>query len=322
NAFDGFLGKADAYPDMEEMISRTAAWFQSPPREPFFLYLHSMNVHGPYRVPKEANEKVLGRPPGEEFIYYGDLMKGILSKGQLELREQVRGPYLESLIDKYDTAVRYSTDQLAVLFAVMAQNQLYDDALIIVTADHGEELFDHGGFSHGWSLHRESLHVPLFIKIPGQRQGGVVESRVNLIDLFPTILEVAGITPELNLDGSSLVPLVLGHRDSNPGHERERLTETAWGRRCVARGISKNGFRLIDIERNYERVENEVRMYDLAGDPHEENDVSAQHPRIVQELRQELHRRFDELAQATGPQPENRKDQLDQERLRVLGYVE
>ncbi len=322
DAFDEFLGKAADYPHMEEMISRTADWFQSPPRQPFFLYLHSMNVHGPYRVPTEASEKVLGRPPSEEFTYYGDLMKGILSNGQLELREQVGDTYLESLTDKYDTAVRYSTDQLAEFFALMAQNQLYDDALIIVTADHGEELFDHGGFSHGWSLHSESLHVPLFIKLPGQRQGGVVESRVNLIDLFPTILEVAGIRSELNLDGSSLVPLILGNGDPDSDQERERLTQTDWDRRCVARGISARGFRLVEIERNYEGLRNVVRMYDLAGDPREEDDVSAQHPQIVQELRRELHRRFDELARAAGPQPENRKGQLDQERLRALGYVE
>ena len=322
DSYDEFLGKASAYPHMEEMIKRVAAWFQNPPQQPFFLYLHSMNVHGPYRVPKEARDKVLGRPPGREFKYYGDLMKDILNNGQIELREQVSDAYLESLTDKYDTAVRYSTDQLAQLFALMTQHQLYDDALIIVTADHGEELFDHGGFSHGWALHRESLHVPLFIKLPGQGQGRVVESRVNLIDLFPTILEVAGIRPDLNLDGTSLVPLIMGYGDSNSDQDRERLTQTDWDRRCVARGISAQGFRLIEIERNYERVENVVRMYDLARVPREENDVSGLHPKIAQELRQELHRRFDELAQKAGPQPENRKDQLDQERLRVLGYVD
>ncbi|MEN8164225.1 MAG: sulfatase [Acidobacteriota bacterium] len=320
--YDEFLGKATAYPHMEEMVSRVATWLDEQPQQPFFLYLQPMNVHGPYRVPKEARSNVLGRPPGREFRYYGDLMNGILRKGKFESRDQVPGPYLESLIDKYDTAIRYSTDQLGELFAVLSRHQLYEDTLIIVTADHGEELFDHGGFSHGWSLHRESLHVPLFIKLPGQSDGGVVEAPVELIDLYPTILEAAGILTDLDLDGRSLVPLILGKADPESDQEPERLTQTAWKGRCVARGISAQGFRLIEIERNYERVKNVIRMYDLAGDPREEEDVSGRHPKIALELRQELHRRFDELAQNAGPQPENRKDQLDQERLRALGYVE
>ncbi|RLE18987.1 MAG: hypothetical protein DRJ65_20745 [Acidobacteria bacterium] len=321
-SFDEFLGKSTAYPHMEEMISRVATWLDGQPEQPFFLYLQPMNVHGPYRVPKQARANLLGQPPGREFKYYGDWMKGILRKGEFELRDQVRGPYLESLIDQYDTAIRYSTDQLAELFAMLSRHQLYDDTLIIVTADHGEELFDHGGFSHGWSLHREALHVPLFIKLPGQSDQGVVKVPVNLIDLFPTILEAAGIETDLDLDGRSLVPLILGHGEPDSDQSRERLTQTAWKSRCVARGISSRGFRLIEIERNYERVENELRLYDLDGDPREENDISGRHPQITKELRQELHRRFDELTQAGGPQPENRKDLLDQDRLRALGYVE
>ncbi len=321
-SYDEFLGKSTAYPHMEEMVSRVGAFLDEQPQQPFFLYLQPMNVHGPYRVPKKARSNLLGRPPGREFRYYGDVMNGILRKRQFELREQVPGPYLESLIDKYDTAIRYSTDQLADLFALLSQHQLYENALIIVTADHGEELFDHGGFSHGWSLHQESLHVPLFIKLPGQSDDSVVENPVNLIDLFPTILEATGIKTDLDLDGRSLVPLILGTGEPESNQDRERLTQTDWKGRCVARGISTKGFRLIEIERNYERVGNVVRMYDLVGDPHEEVDISGLRPQIAEEMRQELHRRFDELTQKAGPEPENRKDQLDQERLRALGYVE
>lgn len=322
DSFDEYLGKSTSYPHMEEMISRVDTWLQTPPDNPFFLYLQPMNVHGPYRVPKEARSALVGRVPSREFRYYHDPMGGILNRGQVEMRDQVTPSYLESLTDNYDTAVRYSTDQLAELFALLTRNGLYDDALIIVTADHGEELFDHGGFSHGFSLHRETLHVPLFIKLPGQTQGGVVEAGVDLIDLFPTILEVGGIEADPNLDGKSMVSLIDGRDESGADQERERLTQTAWEGRCVARGISSQGFRLVEIERDYEGLDHRTRLYDLSSDPLELQDVSSKHPQVTRDLRRQLNHRFKELDQLAGPQPLNRKDQLDQDRLKALGYVE
>lgn len=320
--FDEYLGKSAAYPHMEEMVDRVADWLEEPPEQPFFLYLQPMNVHGPYRVPPEARTRLLGRPPGKQFKYYAEPMRGILRRGELELRDQVTDDYLQSLIDKYDTAVRYSTDQLAELFAVLAERGLYDDALIIVTADHGEELFDHGGFSHGFSLHRETLHVPLFIKLPGRSSGNVVEDRVELMDLVPTVLEVAGVEADLHLDGRSLSSL-MQFRESEPvGELRSRLSQTAWESRCVARGLTAGRYRLVEIDRNYERIRGAVRLYDLVEDPNEQNDLAIRQPRIADELRRELRRRLDTLAVDAGPSPEDRSDRLDLERMRALGYVE
>jgi len=320
--FDEFLGKASAYPHMEEMVARVAAWLDDPPEKPFFLYLQPMNVHGPYRVPPEARTRLLGRPPGKEFKYYAEPMRGILRRGELELRDQVTDEYLQSLIDKYDTAVRYSTDQLAELFAVLDERGLYDDALIIVTSDHGEELFDHGGFSHGFSLHRESLHVPLFIKLPGQTSGGVIESRVELMDLMPTVLDVAGVAADPNLDGFSLVRFAGSGDSGGADLHRLRLSQTSWEGRCVARGIANQNYRLLEISRNYERLRDAVRLYDVSKDPDEQRDLATDHPEVAQRLLEDLRGRFDLLDQTDGPDPLNRKDLLDQERLRALGYVE
>lgn len=320
--FDEYVGKAGAYPHMEEMIGRVGTWLEDRPPGPFFLYLQPMNVHGPYRVPPNARSRLLGRPPGKEFKYYGEPMQGILRRAELELREQIPEAYLQSLTDKYDTAVRYSTDQLAELFSLLALHDLYDDALIIVTADHGEELFDHGGFSHGFSLHRELMHVPLFIKLPGQSSAVEVQRRVGLTDIMPTVLDVAGVTADLDLDGRSLVRLAKSGDVEPAALESRRLSQTSWEGRCVARGMTDGDYRLLEIARNYERLTDVVRLYDVSSDPGERRDLAADLPEVAHGLLEELRHRFDELAQGAGPQPVNRKEQLDQERLRALGYVE
>jgi arylsulfatase A-like enzyme len=320
--FDEYVGKAGAYPHMEEMVSRVGAWLENRASGPFFLYLQPMNCHGPYRVPAEAKKRLLGRPPGTQFKYYQEPMQGILRRGELELRDQVSDEYLQSLVDKYDTAVRYSTDQLAELFSLLAAKSLYDDALIIVTADHGEELFDHGGFSHGFSLHRELVHVPLFVKLPGQTDGVVVERRVGLEDVMPTVLEVAGIDADLDLDGRSLVRMATFGDLGHGGEEPTRLSQTSWEGRCIARGATKGNYRLLEIAWNYERLSNVTRLYDVAADPGETLDLAADHPEVARRLLDDLRSRFAEAARLAGPEPVNRKDQLDQERLRALGYVE
>lgn len=170
-----------------------------------------MNAHGPYRVPEEHQADLLGRSPRPGFRDYGNAMKAILREGRLGKRQAVGEALLTSLDEQYDTAVRYTLDQLAARFRSLERRGLYDDALIVLTSDHGEELFEHGGFSHGYSLHEELLRVPLSIKLPKQRTGVRVTSRVSLADVTPTVLDAVGLTwttEALLGDGRSLLPIL------------------------------------------------------------------------------------------------------------------
>ena len=97
--FDDYLGKVLSYPDIGEMVPRLQIWLEQIAREPFFLYLQPMNVHGPYRVPKERRGTLLGRPPDGQFVYNDTLMAGIITKNQLSLRDNVNESYLQSLIE-------------------------------------------------------------------------------------------------------------------------------------------------------------------------------------------------------------------------------
>jgi len=116
----------------------------------------------------------------------------------------------------YDAAVAATDVQIGRLLDALRSDGLYDRALVIVTADHGEELWDHGGFFHGHTLYDELLRVPLIVKFPGNwAAGSVVDGLARSIDILPTIADLLGRAAPAKvsaagLDGESLVPLVTG----------------------------------------------------------------------------------------------------------------
>jgi arylsulfatase A-like enzyme len=317
--FNEYLGKSTHSPDIAEMIDRVVRWLDSRPDKPFFLYLQPMNVHGPYRVPEEHRGVLLDHAPGTEFRYYGEAMQAIMRRGELEVRDELSSEYLQSLLDKYDTAIRYSTDRLADLFQILDDRDLFENSLVIVTSDHGEELFDHGGFSHGYSLHHEVLHVPLYVKLPNQHDGQVIESPSSLIDLLPTVLDVLGLDDPIDRDGRSLMPTILGtHKDNS----KFRIYQTNRRNRCIGRAIDSRRFKLIEIKTNYEGIRDEVRLFDLSEDPGERSDLASERPDTVHRLLAELEERFAAASNRAVAPPENRIDRLDHERLRALGYID
>lgn len=322
-ALDEFRRAATAYPDIAEMVSRVRTWLERAPLGPFFLYLHPMNVHGPYRVPQEHQSILLGQPPSREFRYRGHPMTSMMRKKQIPLREEVGASYLQSLTDQYDTAIRYTTDKLAEIFDLLKSSGRYDPSLIIVTSDHGEELFEHGGFSHGYSLHREVLHVPLYIKLPYQREPRTVATQVSLTDLYPTVMEALGIEIDHTVDGRSLMPLLRkGSWRRKVDDSQPLLHQTAWKSRCVARAIISGRYKLIDLESNYRGLRNQTQLYDLVADPGETRDLAAEQAETAERLQRQLDARFAHFESLALQEPVNVLDEMDQETLKALGYLD
>jgi arylsulfatase A-like enzyme len=314
--FEGYHAKAGSYGDIADMIQRAKLWLDDGTR-PFFLYLQPMNVHGPYTVSGRAAKALLKRRPSTLFKFHGGLATAILD-GKLDLRAEFSPKHLESLNDQYDTAIRYTADQLGALFKHLEKHGLYDDALIVVTSDHGEELFDHGGFSHGHTLFEEVVRIPLYVKLPGQRKARVVDDWVALQDVYPTILDVLGIEPPAGLDGRSFLDRMRGEGDRR---EEKMLFVSTLKKGLVGRALSWQGFKLVQIDKNYEGVEGEVRLYDLAKDPGERDDVAARHPKIVQAHAAEIERLLAEYGKGKGTS----KTELsgsEMKQLKALGYAQ
>ncbi len=320
--FLGYRGKAGRAPDLRAMTRRALEWVDDAREDgAFFLYLQPMNVHGPYRVPDDARSALLGRPPREGFEFFGPLMQDLMNRGRVERRDEVTAEMLESLGEQYDTAVHHSAVELGRFFAALDERGLWDDALVVLTADHGEELFDHGGFAHRYSLHREVLQVPLFVKLPDQREARIVTEPVSLVDLRATLAELLELPAPASGDGRSLAPMLRGDPIPDALRDRPLVARGSNPTRFVGRSIRIADDELIVIERSYEGVENAVRLYDLAADPEQRHDLSRGQPRRVEALRQTLRTVEEERAAHPLPERRYRLDPALRRALEALGYL-
>ncbi len=314
--FDSFTrntGRVLAYPHARRMTKAASAWLAEHADKPSFLYVQPMNCHGPYKVPDPRRATLLQRQPSTRFKYYGGLMKSIVRDGEVEARARVGGEYLQSLQEQYDTAIRYTTDEIGVLFDELRSRGRFDSAMIVLTADHGEELFEHGGFSHGYSLHAEVLHVPLFVKFPGQGAPQVVTQPVSLLDVTPTVLTALGL-PVPPLDGEALVPAAA------PTSNRALLFDINWPRRIVGRGLLHDGYKLLSIEHDYAGRKHALQLYDTDLDPGESRDLATAMPELVSAMSGSLDAMATALTGSVVPQ--NVLSEMDRRQLEALGYME
>ncbi|HET6203996.1 MAG TPA: sulfatase-like hydrolase/transferase [Planctomycetota bacterium] len=160
----------------------------------FFLWVHFLDPHLPYDAPASAH-----RIPQSML---DDLRAGRFAPSAT--REGVRAAY--------EDEVDYADRELGKLFAYLRTSRIEKETLVALTADHGEEFWEHGGFEHGHSLHDEVLRVPLLLAFPdGRHAGRRVPGTVSLLDLAPTLLEVAGQAVESRVPAASLLPLLEGN---------------------------------------------------------------------------------------------------------------
>jgi arylsulfatase A-like enzyme len=173
---------------------------------PFFLYLHYIDPHDPYDNPETAGnhspfEGEYRGPVG------GDWVHGIYS-GKLALADPVRD--LAHLSALYDSEVHYVDRAIGELLDRL-RPEVLARTLVLLTADHGEELLDHGGWKHGQTLYEEQIHVPLIWRWDGHiRAGRRLAGTVRLLDLAPTLAAAAGAAPDPRWQGMDLLPALTG----------------------------------------------------------------------------------------------------------------
>lgn len=178
------------------VLTRAAlAWIDRSAEEtsqPFFAYLHLMDVHSPYQPPaRYAKMFAAGR---EGSLVYHNGPAPDLSKRDLE--------YTMAL---YDAQIRYLDDLVDELLKGLQERGLLENTIVVLTADHGDEFLEHGGLGHGTSVYGELLRVPLILSFPPQLEPGRrIEHLTQHIDLAPTLLELLGLAKPPSFRGSSL----------------------------------------------------------------------------------------------------------------------
>ncbi len=293
---------------------RACEWLEErePDDGPFFLYLHYLEPHNQYRPPSEFC--LFGRPGYTPRDDARNEEMNRLPETQPDQRvteEALREaglslPDVERLSDLYDGEVRCVDHYVGRLLERLRQLGLYENTLIIVTADHGEAFLEHEFLEHGGSLHQEQIRVPLIVRTPGAPGGRRVEGVVELVDLAPTILQSAGIEAPAGMSGWSFYDALVrgGRAGDDAGLAEIPYRET--------KALRLGNQKLIVSPDG-------VELYDLEQDPGEESDLAAARPEEVRRLRDVLRGLTkDHTPPEAAPEAPSEHD-LDA--LKSLGYL-
>ncbi|MCH9651420.1 MAG: sulfatase [Deltaproteobacteria bacterium] len=182
------------------------------PQEPFFLFLHTYAVHAPYDPPEEERQMFWpGQAPEGAFYPSGKELSRRNALG-----EQLSPELLDYLRALYDGEIRFLDRCLKEFFAEVEALGLGDQITVVITSDHGEEFQDHGRLNHE-QLYDEILHIPLIFRHPDLPAGQRIAELVESVDLAPTLLALAEITPRARMSGQSLLPLLA----NGPGWQKK-----------------------------------------------------------------------------------------------------
>jgi arylsulfatase A-like enzyme len=285
----------------------------------FFLYIHFLPPHAPYRAPRPFCE-TFGDPDHPRFDTTIRTINGINSRKQL-LSPADR----DYFVSQYDGSILYLDDVLKRLFDRLKQLGLYRDSLIVFHSDHGEQFQEHGSLGHGKTLFQGEIRVPLIMKLPSGRVPGPLRIRglVQSVDIAPTILGTVKLAPPPSFLGKDLSPLLRGE----PPGERPAFAELHT-RRMLA--IIKGGYKFISPYPGTTAGGGAAQgeeVLDLSRDPGEIHDFRAGRPDLVKDFEKEReaflafaarYRKDLGLAKAA-----NRValDASQSEKLRALGYI-
>lgn len=161
------------------------AWNKKGNTKPFFLYLHFIDPHDPYAPPAGYDTKFSGGLLQSPFTYTADM---------------------QQKINLYDGEISFLDSELGKFFNWLKDKKLYDDLMIVIVSDHGEQFMEHGDERHGYKLYNEEVHIPLMLKTGRAKDSGrVITETVSTVDIFPTILERLGNKAPSTLPGISLL---------------------------------------------------------------------------------------------------------------------
>lgn len=324
--FDHFDSSFAANETVGSVVNEAALrWLaQRDKSKPFFLYLHYMDVHDPYKAGDKHVEPLI------------DAVARLDRKTPLSEREMTRHrpfftksaraygnagkhralfPFVEYWRARYDAGVPQIDEYLAQLRDRMNELGAWKDSYVILTADHGESLGEHRIWAHGLSAHQDQLHVPLILRWPGSLpENRRVPQTVRLFDLMPTLLEQLGISTVQPMQAQSLVGLLRGDSGPTPPALAEAVKNKPHEKALI----------LAEWKLLAHLDESRYELYNLDEDPTEQRDLAADFPEKVAELRRLLLEQIEANHKlgATVDVQEKKLTEEERARLMELGYID
>jgi len=295
------------------VTSKAASFLRQSSGKPFFLFAHYFDPHYHYKLHKQ-------------YDYYPSY-KGIVRSGHPILdiwrrRGDLTTDDIKYLVALYDSEIAFTDEHIGMLLGEMKKQGLYDDSIIIMTSDHGEEFMERGWIGHTITLNQELIRVPLIMKFPGHTDR-VVDSAVGLIDIVPTIYQYLGLNIPDSLEGKvldfdradAIAPRPIFSETFNPQiHRPGRVEPIAF--RSIVLGKQK----LI-----YDEIKGTGKIYDLSADPDERADLSSRAGGQNSRLKALLSEWTDYVSarQTAGPVYDERQLFTPEQRkqLESLGYL-
>jgi arylsulfatase A-like enzyme len=297
--FDSFNGRSRDVTAVAGKLRELIDRYRNP-EKPIFAVFHTYEIHSPYD------------PPEEYRTIFGEFDSGFqpTSRALLDINadpaKSLSGPEMAKTVALYDGEIRFTDDTLRDFFAYLEETGFLDNALVIITSDHGEEFGDHGGVLHQGFLYDELMSIPLILSGTGISPR-VDERMVSTIDIAPTILDFVGLDAPDAMQGQSLLR-------KDPGRNGSDAVFAQYGPRRYA--VRTDNWKLI---RN--TGSGVIELYDLWNDPDEFVNVADAHPDIVADLGS----RIDAFkARHRAPKRKTSRQELEQEEiehLKALGYL-
>lgn len=293
-------------------------------RRPFFAFVHYNEPHLRYHPPAPYDRMFLAGRWTKERVQRVNQDCNAYIAGTARMNQED----FAILTGLYDGELRYADSRLAEIAEFLRHRGDWDRTLMIVTADHGENLGEHGMMSHKFVLYDTLIRIPLVLRCPPAIPAGfLIDELAQTIDILPTILEIAGVAAAGRLPGR---PLIVGGR-ATPGpsftiSERSRPNLTGFRRRFPAFDARRFDVIRKAIRTRQEKFiwhsSGECEFYDLARDPGEtDNLIHRERPR-AEVLRQQLADWAASIERGDGEGPPAELDTLTRRQLERLGYLE
>ncbi len=290
-------------------------WLQGKPKRPFFLYIHFMDVHGPYIPPYPYNT-----------LFKSEKMRELTPQEYMKLRYlKVEGQMdLNFYINQYDGEIRYCDYHIGKIIQYLKSEDLFEKSIIIITSDHGEAFFEHGACDHGFTLYNEEIKVPLLMRLPESMDSEInINIKPQLIDIGVTILDIIGTEFPYEVDGLSLV-----------SHGKKRMKEQV--RKTIYSEEYMKGFpKVAMIEEDMKYIyhipqEKIVEIYNLSKDEGEEENLLTNDALISSNDQNQkekdiltwLHLREAQRNRISEKREQAEIDPRTLEQLKSLGYIQ
>ncbi len=300
--FDLYQNRKDRAPNINRSYLRWLDGLEAGRQS--FAYLHYLDIHWPYCPRGWSKGRFDNGESDLQICANWRQLRDDIRAG----RQQLSAADVDRIVARYDEELLHLDDYLGTLFAELAKRGRWDETLLVVTADHGEEFFEHGQLGHQEGLYDTLIRVPLIIKTPaswGFEPRRIDDHVVELRSVAPTLRRAAGLPA--GRGGGDLLALMRGDAVDGFTH-------------AVAENSQEIALRTLDHKLVAKRESGAMVLYDLMADPGETTDVAAEQPDVVAELAGLLRRWRSSLRPVAAVRGE--VDEGTVEGLRDLGYIE